>query len=817
MRISWNWLSEHVDLSGLSPAQVAEKLTLSGLEVEQTEALGEHLSGVVVGHIISREEHPDADSLALCSVDVGADEPLQIVCGAPNARVGLRAPLATIGTRLPGDFKIKKSKVRGIESFGMLCSAKELAFSEESDGLYELEETAIAGADISDALGLRDTVIELGVTPNRGDALSVYGVAREVAALFGRDRLSPTHAAVDTVEKAVSSVISLSVQDAVGCPRYAAAALEGVRIGPSPFWMQQRLLAVGQRPVNNLVDVTNYILFEYGQPLHAFDLDEVADSKIVVRRAVDGEALTTLDGTERALEAGDLLICDGAGPVAVAGVMGGANSEIGDSTSRVLIECANFAPSTVRKTKSRLKLYTESSYRFERGVDVENIPLVLQRTLSLIVETQRAMGHECTVLDGVLDVYPAEYAAPVIELPIEMPGRILGVDVPSAQSTALLRALGLGVEQRVSALHVTIPAFRPDLERPIDLVEEIGRCIGFDALPSTPLSGELGLVHTRRAGAPVQQDSDPVVTWGDIEQAYTLTDSCVARGYFEVVNWGIGDPALQQPFVEGHAPLKLRNPLGVETSVMRVSLLPGLLENVAHNLAHGEPVLALFELGAVFPPCGTPQENLEPRTFAAVRTGSAPKSWSGGTAPDGMRAILELLDVIGRVYRRPLQAVSGAPKSYAHPARSAAVQCGDVVIGWIGQIHPDVMDGHDVSQAVFGLELNVDALVAEPHQVWKAAEVSKFPSSTRDLALELESGVPWRDVEASILGLPDKLLRSATLFDVYEGEKIAAGRKSIAVRFVYQDAKSSLTDKKVDKAHARIVNHLLQTFDATQR
>lgn len=816
MRVSWNWLSEHVDLDGLTASEVADKLTMSGLEVEEIHEIGADLDGIVVGRVVTCGPHPDADKLRVTTVDAGQEEALPVVCGAPNCAEGILAPIALPGATMPAGFKIKKSKLRGQPSHGMLCSSSELGLDEDHDGLLLLDDAA-PGTPIAEALGIRDTVIELSVTPNRGDALSIRGVAREVAALFGRATKAPPSFAVPPAQGAVADHVAIRIDDPAGCRRYAGSVLEDVRVGPSPAWLKNRLRALGQRPVNNLVDVTNYVLFELGQPLHAFDLDQLAGPEIVVRDAREGETVTTLDGQERAVEPGDLLICDAQRPVAVAGVMGAANSEIGDDTSRVLIEIANFDPSRVRRTKSKLKLFTESSFRFERGVDVSAIPAVMQRTIELICATQAELGHTCKVIEGTVDVYPRPYEAPRITLPSDLPQRILGTEVSGQRASEILVSLGVPARLDGATIVVDVPAFRPDLERPIDLVEEVGRVLGFDKLPSKPLVGALGFEPAHRATPPVEQPSDPVLSPARIARLARLRAAAVDSGYFEAVNWAMSDPAKLQTLRGDEPTLRLQNPLGEETSVLRTTLLAGLLTNVAHNVARGAASVALFEIGSVFPSVGTPLENDEPQHFAAVLTGRESLGWSGpGRAFDAFDMV-GLLESLSDVLERPLHVSSAPAPPWAHPSVTGEVRLGETPVGWIGQLHPNVVDGWELEAPVYAMEVSLRALfgVDEPTPVGTLPP--KTPASRRDLALELERSVTHADVERALRGVQQKVLESFELFDVYEGDGVGEGRKSIALRFTYRDPGASLTDKQVEKAHGKVVAHLTRALDATQR
>lgn len=820
MRVSWNWLADFVDLAGLEPEQVADRLTMSGMEVEGVSVVGGDLDTVVVGRVVECRPHPEADKLSVCRVDVGAADPLEIVCGAPNVATGVRAPVALLGTTMPGGFAIKKAKIRGVESSGMLCSESELGLSDESSGLLLLGDDATPGSRIADVLGLRDVVLEISLTPNRADGLSIRGVAREVAALFGRAlrEVAATPLASRPPTVAVSERVAVGIEDPAGCARYACVAVRGIRVGPSPEWMQRRLLAVGQRPVNNIVDVTNYVLFEQGQPLHAFDLQRVRGGRIAVRRARAGESIESIDHVRRPLDASDLLICDGEGPVAIAGVMGGAESEIGDATTEVLIECANFDPGTVRRTARRHGMHTESSHRFERGVDVERVPAVLERTLDLIVATQQALGVECEVLSGIVDAYPRPYASPVVRMRVGEPARILGFEVDADTVLASLRSLGIDAALDGALVEARIPAFRPDLERPIDLVEEVGRVVGYDALPSTPLTGALGIVPVRRADAPPREQAEqPVRSAEELEAVERVRGALVGAGLYEAVNWGMVDPARDTLFAGDTGALRLRNPLGDERSAMRRSLMLGLLDNVAHNVAHGVDSVGLFEMGRVYPAGPIADQNAEPAHLGAVFFGAFERHWSVRTRPvDGHDVVGVALGAL-RAGGIAAEVVAGAPAGFAHPGVYARIRVAGTDVGWVGRLHPDVVDHWQVDGPVYGFEVDLDACIALGSGIPKYAPVRRTPRSTRDAALLVDAAVPYSEVRAGLAGFDHKLLESVELFDVFTGGNLPAGRKSIALRATYRDPAGTLTDDQVDKVHSKLLRHLEHATGAVLR
>ncbi|MBE0598549.1 MAG: phenylalanine--tRNA ligase subunit beta, partial [Desulfuromonadales bacterium] len=620
MIVTYNWLKEFVDLD-LAPEELAHRLTMAGLEVEAMEKLGEGLDRVVVARLISVEPHPEADRLTLCQVDTGS-ETLPIVCGARNHKTGDLVALAQVGATLPGDFRIKKSKIRGRESMGMLCSEKELGLAEESEGIQILPPGLELGQPVFLAMGLKDVRFELGLTPNRADCLSVIGVAREVAAMVGRPLRLP-RPQLPEAGRAISEQTSVSIEDPERCPRYAARLIRGVQIGPSPDWLVRRLQTVGLRSINNVVDVTNLVLMELGQPLHAFDFQLLRGGRIVVRPAREGELFTTLDSQSRPLKQTDLTICDGEGPVALAGIMGGENSEIRPQTIDILLESAYFNPTTIRRTSKRLGLHTESSHRFERGVDIDLVPIALDRAAALILELA---GGEAA--RGRLDVYPRPVAARQLTISPRRSEEILGLSLPAAEIARLLRGIGLQVEREGdgadadadASLKVTVPVFRHDLEREIDLIEEVARLNGYDRIPVTmPVGG--ALCHPPRESQ---------------RQLRRLRDLLVGAGFSEVINYSFVAPAGvdRLGLAEGdprRQMVRVLNPLTEEQSVMRTTLMPSLLETVARNLAYRSRDLRLFELRPVFHPQAGDELPVEKMRLTAVVCGRRePEGWAQG-------------------------------------------------------------------------------------------------------------------------------------------------------------------------------------------
>jgi len=803
MIVTSNWLKEFVDFD-FSAEDLAHRLTMAGLEVDAMEKMGEGLDSVIVARLISVDSHPDAERLTLCQVDTGS-ETVQVVCGATNHRAGDLVALAQVGSVLPGDFKIKKSKIRGVESVGMLCSEKELGLADESAGIMILPAGLPLGQPVFAALGLKDVRFELGLTPNRPDCLSVAGVAREVSAMAGNPLRLP---AVKVVENgpAISGQTSIAVNEPGLCPRYAARLIRGVTIGPSPDWLVSRLEAVGMRSINNVVDVTNYVLMELGHPLHAFDFSLLRGGCIVVKRAGKGEMFTTLDGQSRLLDDRDLVICDGEGPVALAGIMGGENSEIRPETVDILLESAYFNPSTIRRTGKRLGLHTESSHRFERGADVAMVPVALDRAASLILEV--AGG---TAAAGCIDVYPQALAERRLSISARKTADILGLELDILEISRLLQSIGLKAEladNRDGALYVSIPAFRPDLEREIDLIEEVARLNGYDKIPVTMPAGRI-VCHR-------QADRQ--------RQVRQLRDAMVASGFSEVINYSFTSPtawdkALLPAEDVRRETVRILNPLTEEQSVMRTTLVPSLLETVSRNLAYRSRDLRLFELRPVFLPQSgeeLPQERL--RLTAAICGRRVPEGWAQtGEAVDffDLKGVLEgLLDRF-RIERTVWDSEGSEP--FLHPGKSCTLTSGKSVLGSIGEVHPKVLENFDVESPVFLFDLDLQAFFDEIGRRRGFRSPSRFPDVYRDTALLLDDGVPARQVIDLVGRTKVKELEDIVLFDLYRGKGIPEGKKSLGIRIRYRSAEKTLTDEEISAIHGRIIDTLCKTLGAEIR
>ncbi|MBX7097616.1 MAG: phenylalanine--tRNA ligase subunit beta [Myxococcaceae bacterium] len=789
MRISLDWLKTYVAIP--APEELARRLTMGGLEVEAIEQPGAALKGVVTARIADSKPHPNADKLSVTSIDVGSGTPLQVVCGAKNYQVGDVVPLATVGTTLPGGLTIKAAQLRGVDSFGMLCSSKELGLSAEASGLLILPKDTTLGLPIAQALGLDDVVFEVNVTPNRADALCHLGVARDVAALTGTKVTVPSAKLAES-STAASSKIAIRIEDAERCPRYAARVVEGVKVGPSPQWLVRRLEACGVRAINAVVDVTNYVMLETGQPLHAFDLDQIAQGQIVVRTAKAGEALVTLDGKKRELTADELLICDAQKPLVLAGVMGGQSSEVTDKTTRLLLECASFQPATVRRAAKRHALHSESSHRFERGTDVHGIPAVLERAAALIAELSGGV-----VLQGVVDAWPKPSQRREVVLRPGRVGELLGVEVPRAESRQRLEALGfVHLGEASGADRYQVPGPRVDVSIEEDLVEEIARTRGFDTVPLALPQG-LGKLEPLPAATRVEQ---------------RLRQALAGAGLSEVVNYSFVAPAHLKAFSADAGAIAIGNPLSAEQSVMRTTLLPSLVLNVVHNARHQGQAVRFYELARSYRP--DPKGGLERRPAAQETLELAGVLWG---ARDGERtwtakdAACDFYDAKAAV-EAALAAVQvpgvrfeALESPWYHPRAAATVYSGSTKLGTLGELHPKAARRLEAPAGVFLFQLEVEQVVSVARLEPKAAPLGKFPTVFRDLAVVVPQSLANEAIRAVILEVGAPLVVDASVFDVYQGAPIPEGQKNVAYALRYRSPERTLTDEEVGAAHAKIV------------
>lgn len=792
MRVSYNWLKEYVDVP-VSPRELADRFDLTGTAVESLISTGDAFDGIVVGHIVAKERHPDADTLWVTTVDVGAEEPLQIVCGAQNFEAGDKVPVATVGTVMPGGLQIKKAKLRGVVSCGMNCSAAELGIDGDASGLLILPEDAPVGMPFADYRGLSDTVLELEITPNRPDCLSVVGVAREVGAIWDLDVRVPARSLVESSEP-VSSLVTVDVEDPALCPRYSARVIRGVRVGPSPDWLAERVVSAGARSVNNVVDVTNYILFELGQPLHAFDLDRLSRDEagivgIRVRAAHAGERIVTLDGETRSLTDDMVVIADASGPVALAGVMGGLETEVTETTVDVLLESATFSTAHTSRTSRNLGLVSESSMRFERGVDPRTTTVNLDAAAALLAEVTGG-----TVCQGVVDVYPAPVEPATVMLRLSRLEALVGERIPLVDVIRILTRLGCSVATEEAVLAVTVPTFRPDLTREADIVEEVLRIWGMERVVPTLPAG-----RGRIGGLSVEQ-----------RRVARIGATLRAAGLNETMTYSFTAPdALDRLGMARDAadlPVELINPMSGEQSVMRRTLVVGLLDGVAYNLSRGVHDVHLYEVGMVFSGVAGRKLPRESRMVAGVMAGG----WTQAGWNDPARAldffdgkgVLETLFVDLGIEKVSYRA---ADLAWLQPGRSAEVVVAGTVVGWVGEVHPSSLARFDIDVPVVAFELSCAPIVKLTREVKPYTEVPRFPAVELDVAFVVPEDVTALTIERAIRSAGGALLDSVRLFDVFRGESVGAGHKSVAFQLAYRATDRTLSADEVSAVHERLV------------
>ena len=776
MKFPESWLRQHVKTTA-TREELAATLTAIGLEVEEMTVLGDALDGVVVARIVECAKHPEADKLQVCQVDAGTHGMLQIVCGAPNARPGLVAPLATIGTQV-GELTIKAARLRGVESNGMLCSAKELGLDADASGLLELPADAPVGAPLADYLGLPDASIELKLTPNRADCFGVRGIAFDVAAALGSS-VEPLDAA--PVAAASEATMAIALQAGEAAPRFVGRVLEGVdATAATPAWMAERLRRSGVRPLSFLVDVTQYVMLELGQPMHAYDRDLLV-GPIGVRIAREGERLALLNGTEATLDPQFLAITDADRVVGLAGIMGGADTKVTDATRNVFLEAAHFAPAAIIGRSRKLGLHTDAGHRFERGVDPELPRIAVERATRLILGI--AGGTPGPVIEAVL---PQHLPQPqVIQLRRARLARVLGVQVADAEVERILRALGLGVETKADGWRVTAPTRRFDLAIEEDLIEEIARIHGYDAIPTSLPGGATRLVAASETRVP----------------EHDLRELLVARDFLEAISYAFVDAAWLDAWQMRDVGLPLANPLSAELGVMRPALLPGLVAALGRNAARQQPRVRLFEIGKVF--AGGNDAPVETLRIAAVACGGATaEQWGVGARALDFHDLKGDLEALAAQAGATLAFQPSAPP-HAHPGRSAEVLRDGVRIGWIGQLHPRLQQALGLDVDVLAFELDLVPLLARP--LPRAGALSRFPSVRRDLAFVVPEAVSWAALEAGVRAAAGASLREVRLFDRYVGKGVETGFKSLAMALILQDESRTLTDRDVESVVAAVV------------
>jgi phenylalanyl-tRNA synthetase beta chain len=783
VRISLRWLQEYVDVD-VPVETLVDRLDLTGTKVETVHAPGRDVRGVVVAEVVAIEDHPAADNLVLVEVSRGDGGTHRVVCGARNFSVGDRVPLATVGSRL-GTIEISRRRIRGEESDGMLCSAAELGVSSDHSGILVLPFDAPVDADVARVLALDDTVLELELTPNRPDCMSMIGVAREVAAILGSPLRTPVDDLVTSDDVATS--VSVAIEDERGCPRYLALELDGAHVGPSPTWLAQRLLAAGLRPISNIVDVTNYVLLETGQPLHAFDATKIADRAIIVRRARSSETLVTLDGVERRLHGEDLVIADPSGAIALAGVMGGAGTEVTDATTEVIIEAAYFEPAMVSFTSRRHLLRTEASARFERGMDPNAVAFAARRAAKVIAEVAGARAGAPAV-----DVYPTKVQPRTLRLRPARTSAILGTEISSADQRAVLESLQLAATVDDGTISVSVPTFRPDLTREIDLVEEVGRLSGYERLPSTVPSGPKGGLTGRQAA-----ERSVRATLAGFGLSEVWTSSFTSRRDLDALGLSSDHPA--RSWVE------LENPTGQQHGALRTTLLPGLLGAVANNLRQRVAGVALFEIARVYAATGDQLPDERARLGAVFGGRRSPQGWNSPERAWDFFAAKGILEALVRSLGVPRLQFSAIDERPWHPTRGAAVLLHEHRIGALGEVHPDVCDRLGVAPGTVGLELGLAPVFEALPRTARVAALPRFPAIYVDVALVVDTDVTAQRVEDAIRSAGAPEVTSVRLFDVYRGDQVGADRKSLAFALELRSPDRTLTDEEANEVRDRIV------------
>jgi phenylalanyl-tRNA synthetase beta chain len=795
VKFSLKWLADYVDID-VDVERLAHLLSHSGTKVESIDQPGAEIRGVVVAEVLSMVDHPNATKLTL--VDVLTPEGEQrVVCGARNFAVGDRVPLATVGAVLPGGFEITERKIRGEVSRGMLCSGMELGLSADHSGILVLPPDSDIGDDVVVTLGLDDAVFDLEVTPNRGDCMGMIGIAREVAALLGNELRLPDDAV--KTEDDLAPPVSVTVEDAAACPRYLARYIGSVRIEPAPSWLQARLLAVGVRPISNVVDATNYVMVETGQPLHAFDASNVHEHSIVVRRARPDEKLTTLDGTARTMHPDDLLIADPRRCLAIAGVMGGEDSEVSDSTTSVILESAAFDAASIAYTSRRHRLRSEASARFERRTDPEFIPFAAARACRLM--SDHAAGR---VASEVADAYPAPRERIELTLRPDRTSAILGYPIPAEEQVGYLRALRIEVVAVGDRLRVTVPSFRPDLEREIDIIEEVGRLAGFDRLPTTLPPGVSGSLEPDQAA---ERRLRRTLAGFGLSEAWTSSFGSPV----ELDMLGLPDDHPARRMVE------LANPTADYDPVLRTSLLPGLLRSVARNAAQHAESIALFELARIYEPTHKPlpQETL---VLGAVFAGArGAKDWRrdpGVWDFFGAKGVLQSALAAMEIEPAEFASLKGMP---FHRTRASSISIRGTRLGAIGELHPNVCERFDVPEGAVAFEVAVAGLLAAAPGRAKVEELSRFPAVYMDLAVVVNEGVAAGKVEEVVRGAGAPDVTSVRLFDVYTGDQVPEGKKSLAFALELRSHERTLSDEDAEAVRDRILRALEERTGATLR
>ncbi|TWI57020.1 phenylalanine--tRNA ligase subunit beta [Halalkalibacter nanhaiisediminis] len=807
MLVSYKWLQDYVKIEDISPRDIAEKMTRGGIEIDFVHKLNQGVSGVVVGYVQERKQHPNADKLSVCQVDIGEEELVQIVCGAPNVAQGQYVAVAKVGAVLPGNFKIKKAKLRGEVSQGMICSLQELGIDsklvqkEFTEGIYTFQGNVEVGSDALAALNLDDEVLELDLTPNRSDCLNMLGVAYEVGALYDRDVILPTIELATNDEQA-ADYISVAIEADEDNPYYGATIIKDVKVGPSPLWLQTRLMAAGIRPISNVVDVTNYVLLEYGQPLHAFDYDRFGSKEVVVRRAKDQEKIVTLDDQERILTSDHLVITNGKEPVAIAGVMGGATSEVQADTTTILLEAAYFHPVTIRRASRDLGLRSDASARYEKGIDPSRVREASKRAASLIAEL--AGG---TIVSDVVekDTYNLELAT--VRLDLDRMNNRLGMNISMDEVKGFMTRLGFSYKEDGKVLMVTVPSRRLDIQIEEDLVEEVARLYGYDHIPTTlPLGATTqgGLTEYQQKRRHVRR----VLERAGLSQVvtYSLTSPEKARGF--------ANESTQETAV------RLAMPMSEDRSTMRTSLIPHLFDVISYNLNRKNQAVHIYEIGSIFlsEEKELTTQPTEKEMVAGALTGLWHEhAWQGEKKAVDFFVVKGILESLFAELGLDEQVTfHQTKKPDMHPGRTAEVRLAGQEIGFVGQVHPKAQKEKDLRET-YVYQLDLEAILNYESDAVVYQALPRFPAMVRDIALVVDATRFAGDIEAVIRQAGGDLLKAVHLFDLYQGEHMEEGKKSLAFSLTYLDPERTLTDEEVTKAHSHVLRQLEEQVGASLR
>lgn len=798
MKISLNWIKEYVNLVDISTEEIVEKLTMSGLEVEDYLDQNRKYSGIIVGLVKEVKKHPDADKLTVCNVFDGNSD-VQVVCGAPNVGEGQNVAFAPIGSIIPkGNLEMKKVKIRGVESFGMICAEDELELSDDHSGIMVLSDEFSAGTPISEALKLNDVILEIAVTPNRPDALSHIGVARDLSAIFNRELRIPKLDFMES-QQDIKQLASVEIEDKINCPRYSAKVVTGLTIKESPEWLKNKLKKIGLRPINNVVDVTNFIMYELGQPLHAFDLDQIAGEKIIVRSLTKELKFTTLDSKERILPAGTMMICDGEREVAIAGVMGGENSEVTYSTRKILIESAYFNPASIRRTSKKLQLATDSSYRFERGTDPSNTVFAAQRAAQLIAGIA---GGE--IAKGVIDEYAFKIKQTEITFRLSRMKKLLGYEVPKADVINIFQKLGINLLKDMGeSLQVIIPAYRPDIQREADLIEEVARISSYEKIPV--IEKVSITLHKRK---------------DDFEFKNKIRESMVALGFNEMVN----NPLIPEKDAKltGN-PIKITNPQSLDMAYLRTSLLVSALPVISNNIKKGERDICVFEIGNVFEllkeDINSFDDISEKKKLLLIITGKKQsRQWYSPEMEydffdlKGLVMSFFLKFSLDNVLNDSYNSIRNKIYEYHFDIKSK-----DSVLGFGGKLNKNILKQFDIDQPVFHFECNLDVFRKISGQRNRFNELLKYPKVYRDFAFLFDKSINYNSVKNFILKESSDILKNVELFDLFESKEIGEDKKSMAFNLEYFDYNRTLTDEEVDKDFQTLINKIVKNFNAILR